>query len=78
MERDAPVPDEGGGIPLQPGQGRQFIATASGMKLGPETAAHHERHNSHRIGGSQAVVRGANDGTISVASLEGHLVGLLA
>ncbi|MFM7087513.1 MAG: VIT family protein [Cyanobium sp.] len=30
---------------------------------------HHERHNSHRIGWLRAVVLGANDGTISVASL---------
>lgn len=30
---------------------------------------HRERHNSHRIGWLRAVVLGANDGTISVASL---------
>ena len=30
---------------------------------------HHERHTSHRIGWLRAVVLGANDGTISVASL---------
>jgi VIT1/CCC1 family predicted Fe2+/Mn2+ transporter len=30
---------------------------------------HHERHNSHRIGWLRAAVLGANDGTISVASL---------
>lgn len=36
---------------------------------------HHERHNSHRVGWLRAAVLGANDGTISVASL---VVGIAA
>jgi VIT1/CCC1 family predicted Fe2+/Mn2+ transporter len=46
------------------GQGRRF----SGGR-------HGEQHNSHRIGWLRAVVLGANDGTISVASL---VVGIAA
>ena len=43
---------------------------ASGHRAVPHGGAHHgERHNSHRIGWLRAVVLGANDGTISVASL---------
>ncbi len=36
---------------------------------------HHERHNTHRIGWLRAIVLGANDGAISVASL---VVGIAA
>lgn len=36
---------------------------------------HHERHNSHRVGWLRAAVLGANDGTISEASL---VVGIAA
>jgi VIT1/CCC1 family predicted Fe2+/Mn2+ transporter len=35
----------------------------------PDRHRHHERHNSHRSGWLRAAVLGANDGTISVASL---------
>jgi len=57
------MPDSRSGGP-EGGQGRRF----SGGR-------HGEQHNSHRIGWLRAVVLGANDGTISVASL---VVGIAA
>jgi VIT1/CCC1 family predicted Fe2+/Mn2+ transporter len=48
-----------------PQAGAHGTLTLSGRRPGH----HGERHNSHRIGWLRAVVLGANDGTISVASL---------
>jgi len=49
---------------------------AAPSQAGRRSTGHHgEQHNSHRIGWLRAVVLGANDGTISVASL---VVGIAA
>ena len=61
---------------------RSAVRLSTHRSGGPEVghgrrsgARHGEQHNSHRIGWLRAVVLGANDGTISVASL---VVGIAA
>lgn len=54
--------------------GSSYPAAADGP-LRRSAPRHGEQHNSHRIGWLRAVVLGANDGTISVASL---VVGIAA